>query len=378
MARTRTDSAVAFVEVGRAPSARSAGSGSSNDSRSPVRGLVEAERARRGGTAGRAGSPRARRRRCRRRRSGCPIALEVHADLMRAAGLEPAVERACTPDRVNATRTSYSVRAALPDSRTAMRVRRAVGPPDRRVDHAARRRERAPHERDVPAVDACGSRSARRGCRTRAAVRATTSRPLVSRSRRCTMPGRISSPTRRHLGVQREQAVHERAVGVAGAGVHDEPGRLGEHHDVVVGVAHVDGTIAGSADGRRADRGLVEDLDHRARDEAVALPHRPAVDHDRVAREQRLHVGAAPTGEQRDRAVDRARRRASSGTAIGSSVTTRARRRRGGGAQRAHDQQDRADRDARVGDVEHRPPTHRDEVDDVAAQEARRAEDAVA
>ena len=127
-----------------------------------------------------------------------------------------------------ATRTSYSVRAALPDSRTAMRVRRGGRPPDRRVDHAARRAQRAPHERDVPALDGARRDLLARGSRTRAADRAATSSPLVSRSRRCTMPGRSSSPTVAISGIAREQAVHERAVGVTGAGVHDETGRLGD------------------------------------------------------------------------------------------------------------------------------------------------------
>ena len=99
-----------------------------------------------------------------------------------------------------------------------MRVRRAV---DRPIGASITPRgelERAPHERDVPALD----RSASRSARTRLLVRERRSaRPRAGRScrgragGRC--PGRSSSPTRRDLGEAREQAVHERAVGVAGA-----------------------------------------------------------------------------------------------------------------------------------------------------------------
>ena len=105
------------------------------------------------------------------------------------------------------------------------------------------------------------------------------------------------------LGEPGEQAVHERPVGVARAGMHDQARGLGDHDHVVVGVPHVD--LDRGVTGRsRTDRRPVEELDDRAADQTVALPHRMAVDHDRVAREQRLHVGATPTSEERDRAVD--------------------------------------------------------------------------
>ena len=160
-------------------------------------------------------------------------------------GTPRAPRRRCAPSR--------------PPSRTAMRVGRRT---DRPIGASITPRGdvgHAPHERDVVGARRRARRASRRGSSYAAGVRATTSRPLVSRSRRCTMPGRAGSPTPRELRVAREQAVHERAVGVARARVHDEPGRLGDHEHVVVLVAHHDrrshGSASGSAAARPARRG---------------------------------------------------------------------------------------------------------------------------
>ena len=51
-------------------------------------------------------------------------------------------------------------------------------------------------------------------------------------------PGRVADVG--DLGVPGEQPVHQRAVGVTGARVHDEAGGLGDHDHVVVLVAHHD------------------------------------------------------------------------------------------------------------------------------------------
>ena len=111
----------------------------------------------------------------------------------------------------NTSTTSYSVRACLPA--LAHRHARAAraGTADRRVDHAARRGETSPDERHVQRARPCAPRAARRASRSARAERATASSPLVSRSSRCTMPGRIGSPTVSMLGEPREQPVDERA-----------------------------------------------------------------------------------------------------------------------------------------------------------------------
>ncbi len=85
-----------------------------------------------------------------------------------------------------------------------------------------------------------------------------------------------------------------------------------------------------------------------------------------------------PTGQQCDGPVDALTvERGRHHDRLASSRGRRRLRRRGRRAQRAHDEQDRPDRDARVRDVEHRPPADRDEVDDVTAQEPGRPRDAI-
>ena len=67
-------------------------------------------------------------------------------------------------------------------------------------------------------------------------VRATTSRPGLPASRRCTMPGRIGLADACDLGELGQQPVDQRPVGVAGTGVHDESGRLVDDDHRVVDV----------------------------------------------------------------------------------------------------------------------------------------------
>ena len=87
-------------------------------------------------------------------------------------------------------------------------------------------------------------------------VRATTSSPLVSLSRRCTSPGA------RHdgeLGVERQQRILQRVAGVARARVDHEPGRLVDHEQRAVLEHHVErhrlrGHAASSARSRASMR----------------------------------------------------------------------------------------------------------------------------
>ena len=85
--------------------------------------------------------------------------------------------------------------------------------------------------------------------------------------------------------------------------MHHESRGLRHDDHVVVGMPDVD--LDGRVGfGRRAHGGLLEHFDHGALDQLVALAHRAAVDHDRAPREQHLHVGATPPGEQRDGPID--------------------------------------------------------------------------
>ena len=73
-------------------------------------------------------------------------------------------------------------------------------------------------------------------------------------SSRCTMPGRVGSPTVGDLGVAGQEPVHERARCAARAGVHDQPGGLVDDEQVVV---------------------LVHDRERRRRARARPAPLRP-------------------------------------------------------------------------------------------------------
>ena len=168
---------------------------------------------------------------------------------------------------------------------------------------------------------------------------------------------------------------------MAGTRVHDQSGRLRHDDHVVVGVTHddLDGRVAGR---RRVGPRLVEQVDDLAGAQAMALGRRLPVDADRARVDQRLHRDAGPAGHQRDRPVEALaveRRRHHDGVDRVLTVTRHAALSgRFACEERADDDHDRANGDARVGDVEHRVPANRDEVDDVPAQEPRCAEDAVA
>ena len=111
----------------------------------------------------------------------------------------------------------------------------------------------APHQRHVLTLDVAARERIDQRRRTQPATRATTIRPLVSRSRRCTMPGRSRSPTSTISGYRFNKPVHQGAVFVPGTGMHDESDLLGDHDDVVVVVAHGERHVLGT--GRRRFHG---------------------------------------------------------------------------------------------------------------------------
>ena len=86
--------------------------------------------------------------------------------------------------------------------------------------------------------------------------------------------------------------------------MHDETGRLGDDDDVVVVVAHVDVDVRARVAAARSGAGSASTSTISPSCELATLADRPPVDDDRARVEQRLHVAAAPAGEQRDRAVD--------------------------------------------------------------------------
>ena len=81
-----------------------------------------------------------------------------------------------------------------------------------------------------------GRRTARRGRGGRASFLATTSRPDVSLSSRCTMPGRFTPPMpERLVAAMGDERVDQRAASrLPARGMHDQPGRLVDDDQVVV------------------------------------------------------------------------------------------------------------------------------------------------
>ncbi len=161
----------------------------------------------------------------------------VHADLVRAAGLKlaadvrVAVVVSMTDQCVTARRAFFCV--------TAMRLRsvgwRPMGAST--VPESSRRlpQTTASYVRAMVWSASCAERA-----RCAKSFFAATSRPDVSLSMRCTMPGRRSPPTPEStVAAVGEQGVDERAVLVAGRGVHDHAARLVDDDEVVVLIHHV-------------------------------------------------------------------------------------------------------------------------------------------
>ena len=140
-------------------------------------------------------------------------------------------------------------------------------------------------------------------------MRATTMSPEVPRSSRWTIPGRSGSdpasrPDRIELGVAGQQAVHQGAGSVAGAGVDDQPGRLVHHQKVGIFVHHVE-VHPGVA--YRRGRGVLivpVDLELLAHPESgTAAPDDGPVDADPAPLDQRVDRRARQVGHQGYRLV---------------------------------------------------------------------------
>ena len=140
---------------------------------------------------------------------------QVHADLVGAAGLQlaaPAAARSAGRSIAGPHLVAGPGRpAAGHDGHAASgwRVERPIGAsmtPSGRLGHA-------PHQGRVAPRRPVGPPSAATSAVYAVGVRATTSRPEVSRSRRCTMPGRCGLAHRGQLGVAGQQPVDQRALG---------------------------------------------------------------------------------------------------------------------------------------------------------------------
>ena len=130
----------------------------------------------------------------------------------------------------------FGERARVPRTRCAapcpsLRDRHAGAPRGRPADRRVDRRRAALEVRPTRARRSAARRVRSTSCSTRPSYagceRATTSSPLVSRSRRCTMPGRSGVADAGDLRDTGRAARSPACRRVAGAGMHHEPGRLG-------------------------------------------------------------------------------------------------------------------------------------------------------
>ena len=242
----------------------------------------------------------------------------------------------------------------------------------------------APHHGVVAPRRPCGRRTAPTAPPRAVGVRATTSSPELPASRRWTMPGPVRLADAGELGEAGQQAVDERAVGLPAPGWTTSPAGLST--TITASSAWTTSNVdVGIGTGRRRASGSPPD---RPRPPAPSarrtLPrrghgavdaHAAGVDHGRRRR-------AADVGEQRDDAVEPLagqRRRARVSPIIGRSCRPARRRRRRPASATARGERRLPSSSstpptviADVGDVEDRPPLQVDEVDDAAAQPARR------
>ena len=152
----------------------------------------------------------------------------VHADLVRASRLRASSARACARD-------SASTHPIVRDRLAAVLANRHAHAIDADAARSAHRPRRRRSSRRVQTASYSRSTSRASIARTSAvcasSVRATTINPLVSLSSRCTMPARGTCAS---FGSRCSSAFCKRAGRVAGARVHDQPGRLVQDQDVAV------------------------------------------------------------------------------------------------------------------------------------------------
>ena len=225
----------------------------------------------------------------------------VLADRRRRDGRSPGSGRgsgACARSRA-APAAASTAGSASSSVEVRARLARAVG-----VDRAprAQRAGRGPSGASIvplraggrPSTSARYSRTIRRASSAAFSRRwasspfATTSRPDVSRSRRCTIPGRHGSPPAAPRAASRCDSVPAR---VRPGRVHDEAGRLVDDHQVVDPRRRTaSGPSPSAVPGRRSR--LIEDLDRLAAAQPVVLARRRAVQPHRARRDPALRLGA--------------------------------------------------------------------------------------
>ncbi len=230
---------------------------------------------------------------------------EVHADLVGATGLQPALEaserggRAVAPDHA----VLRARRAPVDDDRHPCRVGGIA--PDRGIDDAVHRLRMTPHHRVVATPGGVGGELGdQRRCRLVGAGDDQQSRAAGVEAMDDARPVLITRPPRQ-IGEVMEEPVHERAPRMAGARVDDQPGRLVHHDDRVVDVDDPELHVALRLRSRRArDRGGIDrDLGPLGETRPARRRHR-AVDPHAADLDHRDGRRPADVGDQRDDPVE--------------------------------------------------------------------------
>ena len=137
---------------------------------------------------------------------------------------------------------------------------------------------------------------------------ATTIRPLVSLSRRWTMPGRISPPTRRQGREMMQERVHQRAaialvLGGSGARMHHHSGSLVDDGQIVVFVDDVERNLFGHGAQRRT-LGRAEHGDALAAPQLQRSLRRCIIHQNFLFGDQLLHPRAAYVEMRRQELIE--------------------------------------------------------------------------
>src|SRR5581483_8590236 len=207
----------------------------------------------------------------------------------------------------------------------------------------------------------------RRNCPTRdsyaPAVRATTRSPEVSLSRRCTMPGRSAAPTPASSGWPASRPWTRVAVALPAPGWTTSPAGLSTTITASSSCTTVTATDSSGA-GRPAAGGI-------SSGQVIPAPAATLVEPFVTTVPSTATTPAAMSAVARARVAPSSVASARSSRSPASAPGTTARTSAGAGRRLRADEHEQqpADHERRIGNVEDRPPLQIDEVDDPAAEE---------
>src|SRR5215213_4614435 len=221
---------------------------------------------------------------------------EVDADLVRSSGLEVDGEERVRRKQLAQLEVRHGVAGRVGVERLARAV--ATVAADRRLDPSPPRTRPAPHQRQVLALDLAPTEQ-----RLKAALHGIRACDDEQARRVAVEPVDDARPVGVvAAGRAADQAVDERARPAAGSGMHDDPGRLVDHEQVVVLVRNAEVGGLRLEPGRRR-RGSLE-LDLLPTLEPMALRARLAVDGDAAVQRTFRRRARPDLGKRCEKAVE--------------------------------------------------------------------------